>query len=407
MNGPRIGALFAGYGGLEMGIQAAYGGTVAWHSEIDPGACKILAHRYPDVPNVGDITTVDWSAVEPVDILAGGFPCQDLSLAGRQAGMKPGTRSGLWEHFAYAIDQLRPRLVVAENVRGLLNGRTAESEQVVTYGPKGGRKVGHTNRALGRVLSDLADIGYDARWYGLRAADVGACHGRFRVFVVARDTTMRGRDLLSAGATGEPTRETRGPDRATADAAGEPGDERGEPATGEAGGGGSLGLAAGRSGAHAPADADCERLEGVDIDPQGTGEPQGTARCGDGGGDQAAPVATGDRWDEGGTEPAGIVGRPHAAIGSDAVHVDWREYEPAIRRWEAILGRPAPAPTAPGRNGGPNRLSPRFEEWMMGLPEGWVTDVPGLSRQAQMKALGNGVVPQQAEAALRFLASVS
>jgi site-specific DNA-cytosine methylase len=82
--GPGIGSLFSGYGGLERGVQAVLGGTVAWHSEIDPGACKILAHRYPDVPNLGDITAVDWSAVEPVDVLTGGFPCQDVS-ARRQA----------------------------------------------------------------------------------------------------------------------------------------------------------------------------------------------------------------------------------------------------------------------------------------------------------------------------------
>lgn len=80
---------------------------------------------------------------------------------------------------------------------------------------------------------------------------------------------------------------------------------------------------------------------------------------------------------------------------------DWGPYEPAIRRWEAVLGRPAPRPTEPGRTG--ERLSPRFVEFLMGLPEGWVTDVPGLSRNAQLKALGNGCVPQQAVLALRLL----
>lgn len=72
----------------------------------------------------------------------------------------------------------------------------------------------------------------------------------------------------------------------------------------------------------------------------------------------------------------------------------WGRYEPAIRRWEHVLGRPAPAPTDDRR-----RLNPRFVEWMMGLPDGWVTDVPGLTRTAQLKALGNGVVPQQARLA--------
>ena len=80
----------------------------------------------------------------------------------------------------------------------------------------------------------------------------------------------------------------------------------------------------------------------------------------------------------------------------------WGRYEEAIRRWEVILGRPAPEPTEPGKNGNP-RLNPELPEWMMGLPEGWVTGVPELSRHNQLKAIGNGCVPQQAAAALRLL----
>jgi DNA (cytosine-5)-methyltransferase 1 len=84
---------------------------------------------------------------------------------------------------------------------------------------------------------------------------------------------------------------------------------------------------------------------------------------------------------------------------------DWGIYADAIARWEALT-RPAPAPTQPSKKGTP-QLSPRFSEWLMGLPEGWVTDVPGLTRNEQLKALGNGVVPQQAAAALRFLLNAS
>ena len=80
----------------------------------------------------------------------------------------------------------------------------------------------------------------------------------------------------------------------------------------------------------------------------------------------------------------------------------WGAYAPAIARWEHVLGRPAPGPTEPGSKGQP-RLSPRFVEWMMGLPDGWVTDVPGVGRNDQLEALGNGVVPQQAAAAVRSL----
>lgn len=81
---------------------------------------------------------------------------------------------------------------------------------------------------------------------------------------------------------------------------------------------------------------------------------------------------------------------------------NWGKFEPAIRRWEAVIQRPAPAPTKPDGKDGNHRLSSAFTEWMMGLPEGWITDV-GLSRNDELKACGNGVVPQQAELALRLL----
>lgn len=180
----RIGSLCSGYGGLDGAAQALTGGTVAWFCEKGEDPSKILAHHWPDIPNHRDITTTDWSTVEPVDVLTAGFPCQDVSHAGKRAGLRPGTRTGIWSNVAEAI----------------------------------------------------------------------------------------------------------------------------------------------------------------------------------------AP------------------------------------YEPAILRWQRVLGRPAPRPTEPGRNGNP-RLSPRFVEWMQGLDDGHVTAVPGLSRNAQLAALGNGVVVQQAVAAYRLLLS--
>lgn len=197
MSVPRIGSLFSGYGGLDMGVQAALGGTVAWHSEYEPptksnpqptqGAARILAHHYPDVPNLGDITAVDWSAVEPVDVLCGGFPCQDVSAAGKRAGIAPGTRSGLWSEMHRAIVALRPSLVVIENVRGLLSATAQHPahSDVESCPWCVGDDEPVTLRALGAVLGDLADSGFHARWAGLRAADVGAPHGRYRVFVAA------------------------------------------------------------------------------------------------------------------------------------------------------------------------------------------------------------------------------
>ena len=173
----RIGSLFSGYGGLTMGVQAALGGTVAWHAEYEAAPSRILAHHWPHVPNLGDVTQVDWSAVEPVDVIDGGSPCQDVSHAGKRAGMRAGTRSGLWAAMCDAIETIRPRLVVWENVRGALSAGADSDVEPCPVCVGDDREV-HL-RALGRVLGDLAELGYDARWVGLRAADVGAPHGRF------------------------------------------------------------------------------------------------------------------------------------------------------------------------------------------------------------------------------------
>jgi DNA (cytosine-5)-methyltransferase 1 len=182
----RIGSLFTGVGGLDMAVEEAFGGTVLWHSEMDRHACAVLAHRFPHTPNLGDITKVDWSTVEPVDVICGGFPCQDLSAAGKQAGIKEGTRSGLWANFAEAIQALRPSYVVIENVRGILSGkahRTVEQPDAdLGEAGEAGRPV---LRALGAVCGDLSDIGYGARWTTLAASAVGAPHRRERVFILA------------------------------------------------------------------------------------------------------------------------------------------------------------------------------------------------------------------------------
>lgn len=97
-------------------------------------------------------------------------------------------------------------------------------------------------------------------------------------------------------------------------------------------------------------------------------------------------------------------GSMHSVNLSQAVHMTWGKFEPAIRQWEATLGRTAPAPTLPDGKDGAHRLSPWFTEWMMGLPEGWICDPEiGLTRNEQLKACGNGVVSQQAEYALKIL----
>ena len=181
----KIGSLFSGYGGLDLAVSKLTGAEVAWHCEWEAAPSAILEKNFPGVPNFHDVSKVDWANVEPVDILTGGFPCQDLSLAGKRAGMKEGTRSGLWSEFYKAIEIIKPRLVVIENVRGLLSA-TAHSDLEQCAWCMGETGDGEPAlRALGAVLGDLADIGYDAKWHGVRAADAGAPHNRFRVFIVA------------------------------------------------------------------------------------------------------------------------------------------------------------------------------------------------------------------------------
>lgn len=181
----RSGELFAGVGGLSRAVEEVFNTTPAWFAEIDPNPARVLAHHYPDTPNLGDITKVDWGQVEPVDVLAGGFPCQDVSLAGRRAGLRDGTRSGLWGEFARAIAELKPRWVVIENVAGLYTA--SASGGVVEPCPwcLGDGDDEHHLRALDAVLADLSALGFDAEWAPVRASDAGLPHGRLRVFIVA------------------------------------------------------------------------------------------------------------------------------------------------------------------------------------------------------------------------------
>lgn len=402
------GGLFEGYGGLSMAVAEVLGADLAWYSEHEPAtksnpkptqaAARLLAHRHPGVPNLGDITAVDWAGVPPVDVLTGGFPCQDVSLAGQRRGIRPDSRSGLWTHMAYAIDQLRPRLVVIENVRGLLSADAACDLEPCPWclGDDEGRPL----RALGAVLGDLAELGYDARWCGLRAADVGAPHGRFRVFVAAWPTAHAASVGRREGWT-EPAGLVGGPDAsgggdAVQDADSAARGERRIAAPGPEEGGWARPDAGRRGGVPA---ADTEDDRRAPLQPCGH-EPEGpwTTGCWSAAAD--ADTRGRERASHAGWGP--VDGTSAAGSGDIA----WGDYEPAIRRWELILGRSAPAPTQTGRGGG-QQLSPRFVEWLMGLPEGHVTAVPGLTRNEQLGRLGNGVVPQQAAAALRHLLAVS
>lgn len=159
----RIGELCAGYNGLGMAVEKVFGATPAWFSEYDAAPSKILAHHYPDIPNYGDMTKIDWAAIEHADIISGGTPCQDLSAAGRRAGMNEGTRSNLWVQMREALAIQRPKYVVWENVRGAYSA-TAASHLEQCPGCMGDpADRGAVLRALGRVLGDLSDLGYDAQ----------------------------------------------------------------------------------------------------------------------------------------------------------------------------------------------------------------------------------------------------
>jgi len=180
----KIGSLFSGYGGLDLAVTEVLGGEVVWHCEWDKAPSKVLERNFPGVPNYRDVSQVDWSQVEPVDVLTGGFPCQDLSLAGTRRGLKEGTRSGLWYEFAKAIEVLQPRLVIIENVRGILSAEAHSDMEPCEWCMADG-SAEPTLRALGAVAGTLANLGYDCRWASIRAADTGAPHSRFRVFILA------------------------------------------------------------------------------------------------------------------------------------------------------------------------------------------------------------------------------
>ena len=179
-----MGELFAGYGGLGLGLSLLTDVRTAWVSEVDRPACRVLDARFPDAPNVGDVTAVNWDDVEPVDVLTGGFPCQDASVAGKRGGLTEGTRTGLWLAMRDAINHLKPAVVLVENVKGLHSARAA-SDMERDQGRVGDRPGGPVLRGTGRVLGDLSSLGYDAQWTTVAASLVGAPHIRERVFVVA------------------------------------------------------------------------------------------------------------------------------------------------------------------------------------------------------------------------------
>ena len=439
-----VGSLCSGYGGIELALSSVLDCDLAWFAEFEDAPAKVMAHHHPGVPNLRDLTKIDWTTVAPVDVITAGFPCQPFSHAGKRLGAND--ERHLWPHIAQAIAVLRPRLALLENVRGLLStqgepdpewvaelARKAVRWQVVIHHviePKirKARRRGQLDRitrlqtdavrlleqrrvamdtvrrarsrlvrAIGVVARDLANIGYVMRWYGLRAADVGAAHGRFRVFLFAvpADSDDQGLQGLAGQARTAPT------------------GRHGHPVAGV--GGSALTLLPtpkasnneNRSSdwANGPNLGEALALLPTPVADNSRGLPQPgtdfqslpnvvcalpllpTPSVADGMGGHL--TRSGDRSNE--------LLLPGVA---KAHQQAWDQYAAAIARAEQAIGRPAPPPTEIGPKGTP-RLSPRFVEFLMMLPEGWVTDVTGLSRNDQLKMLGNGVVPAQCAAALR------
>lgn len=169
-----IGSLFSGIGGLELGLERAGLGPVVWQVEKDAYCRAVLAKHWPDATRYEDVKDAGRGNLTPVDVICGGFPCQDISIANVKAKGLAGERSGLWREFARIVRALRPRYVVVENVTALFH------------------------RGFGDVLGDLAAIGYDAEWSVLSACAVGAPHTRERVFVVAYPAAGRREQLWRA-----------------------------------------------------------------------------------------------------------------------------------------------------------------------------------------------------------------
>ena len=159
----KVGSLCTGYGGLEMGLQQAFGDIdLQFVSDIDKDVNTLLAHHHPKVPNLGDLTKVNWDQVEQIDLLCAGYPCQPFSYAGQRKG--DNDERAIFGYIADGIGVLRPRYLLLENVAGHL-----------TLGGVG-------------VIAELTRLGYDCRWGVVRASDAGAPHQRARIFIWAQTT---------------------------------------------------------------------------------------------------------------------------------------------------------------------------------------------------------------------------
>ena len=353
----KIGSLCTGYGGLDMAVEAYFGAETIWVSEFDKHASKVIEARI-NKPNLGNLKIINWAEVEPIDILTAGYPCQPFSQAGLRKGAQD--ERHLWPYIKEAISILRPKYVILENVRG------------------------HFGLGFREVLSDLASIGYDVRWTLIRASEVGAPHRRERLFILAYPNSTRWpraeRSDLQArqpwtcsNNTYEYT-DSDGKRRNLGQNDSNEGEYQGQsqPIVSRL----VKTVTANTKGYTRTQSRRASR----ELRTEGTGLQRGQ-----------------DKGQAGGESRGSSEAVPNSNDGRGVGSMSrlQKRYDP--RR--AMHLQEVPSPLDEGK------LNVKFVEYMMGLPEGWVTDVD-LPRSQQLKILGNGVVPQQAYRALELLNNV-
>lgn len=278
----KIGSLFSGYGGLDMGVEAVIqDANVEWYAENDHWPSEILKYHNPRAKNYGDVTKIDFNCLPKVDILTGGYPCQPFSIQGARKGVNDDRH--LFPYIRDAICKIRPKFTFLENVSG------------------------HRSLGFDAVLSDLAKDGFNVRWHCLPASEIGTPHHRDRIFILVTEAS----------------------------------------------------------------------------DAFGGGFQDGFT------------IRSKKKHSSSGVSPVLLPGTSQKDL--------WGGFEGSIKRWENASGRAAPLAVEKNRNGNP-RLTAQFLEWMMGLPEGHVSDPKiKVPYHLQKQIIGNGVCPQQAEDALRYL----
>lgn len=389
-------SLCSGYGGLDRAVAARFRMPVAAHAEpekitirsriIDNPVRAVLAARFPGVPNLGDIREVDWAPWFGLcRVLCAGFPCQPVSAAGRQ--LAEDDDRWLWPSVHRAIVELAPEWIVLENVANIIS-------------IQGGR-------IWRLILAELQAAGYGVAWGIFGACLVGACHHRHRMFLVAH----RG----AQGAlrwSGQPCGARRGATLPTPTARdsttrgeGSAGFWEAKRATGWTGGA-PLGAELALLPTPAARDGDSSGMPGAGLAgarwPSGRRNlddgiallPTPRARDGAGGPGHGVNKQNGVNYRNNRGEPGGI---------ASAVQPEhWGRFTVAVDRWAGTHGAP-PTPTEAGPRGGVRMAAP-FPEWMMGLAPGYVTGI--LPRNDALRAIGNGVMPQQGYHAIGELISL-